>query len=124
MARASRLHIASAFTGWRRVLVGAVLLAFALQSYVVQTHVHFAHYAARPAAAAQKSGHGKAPANDEPANCPLCQEFVHTGQFIAPTAQALLPPTLAISTIALVDLAFAFIHAPSHDWRGRAPPSV
>lgn len=123
-ARVTRVRTAAALTGWRRALVLLALAVFTLQTYVVQTHVHFAHDPAQVTAASVKGGHGKAPANDEPQNCPICQEFLHTGQFITPTAQALLPPSLAVSTIALVDAALPFIHAPSHSWRGRAPPSL
>ena len=97
------------------------MLAFALQSYVFQTHIHFA-----PQAALTDTTHGghhdKFPANDDPANCPICQEILHSGQFITPAAQFLLPPTLAVSTIAVVDQALPHILAPSHSWRGRAPP--
>ena len=112
----------TSLTGWRLALVYVVLAAFAFQTYVVQTHIHFT-----PAALAQLTGksdshHDRWPANDDPANCPICQELLHSGQFVTPSAQFLLPPTLAVSTIALVDEALPFVFAPSHSWHGRAPP--
>ncbi len=123
-ARVKRARTAAAFTGWRKALVLLALVAFTLQTYVVQTHVHFAHDGAQLAASSVKGSHTKTPASDDPANCPICQEFLHAGQFITPAAQSLLPPTLAVSTIALVDTALPFIRAPSHGWRGRAPPTL
>lgn len=104
------------------MVVYAALLAFAFQSYVVQTHIHFAPATTLAGAHGTSGHHDKFPANDDPANCPICQEILHNGQFIAPAAQFLLPPTLAVSTITLVDEALPHITAPSHSWRGRAPP--
>jgi len=124
--KALKRHSAPTLTGWRRALVYAVLVAFALQTYIVQTHIHFA-----PAALSQLAGgheavpqgsHDKYPANDDPANCPICQEILHSGQYLTPSAAALLLPTLAVSTIAMVDKALPHLSAPSHSWRGRAPP--
>jgi hypothetical protein len=124
--RAKRVRARAALSGWRLALVYLALAAFALQTYVVQTHIHFA-----PAEAARLAGdanaanghHDKFPANDDPANCPICQEILHSGQFVTPAAQFLLPPSMAVSTIAVVDQALPHIFAPSHGWRGRAPPS-
>lgn len=130
MAKAKALRPrAAALSGWRHVLVYAVLAAFALQTYVVQTHIHFS-----PAEASQLAGghgikadgrdsHDKYPARDDPANCPICQEILHSGQFVTPAAQALLAPALAVSTIFLVAAPLPFVLALSHSWRGRAPPS-
>jgi hypothetical protein len=126
-ARVQRLRTRAALSGWRLVLVYTALLAFALQGYVFQTHIHFT-----PSELAGLTGdvdtntanghHDKFPANDDPANCPICQEILHSGQFVTPAAQFLLPPSLAVSTIAVVDQALPHILAPSHSWRGRAPP--
>ena len=124
-AKAARYR-ATTLSGWRLVVLYAAMLAFALQSYVFQTHIH-THF---PPATASADAHGtsghhdKYPANDDPANCPLCQEILHSGQFITPAVQFLLPPALAVSTIAVVDQALPHIFALSHSWRGRAPPHV
>ena len=109
---------------WRLALVQLVLAVFVLQTYVIQTHIHFS-----PAVLAQLTGkseshHDHWPANDDPANCPLCQEIIHSGSFVTPTVQFLLPPTLAVSTITLIDQALPFIFAPSHSWQGRGPPRI
>ena len=123
MAKAKALRSrATALSGWRLVVIYAAMLAFALQSYVLQTHIHFAPATAIADTHGANGHHDKYPANDDPANCPICQEILHTGQFITPAAQFLLPPSLAVSTIAVVDQALPHILAPSHSWRGRAPP--
>lgn len=124
MAKAKALQSrATGLTGWRLAVVCLALLTFAFQSYVVQTHIHFA-----PETLAHSQGanghHDKFPANEDPANCPICQEILHSGQFVTPSAEFLLPPTFAVSTIALVDQALPHIFAPSHSWRGRAPPQA
>lgn len=125
--KALRRHATTTLSGWRQVLVFVALMAFALQGYVFQTHIHFT-----PGQAAQLASdvdtntasghHDKFPANDDPANCPICQEILHSGQFVTPAAQFLLPPSLAVSTIAVVDQALPHVLTPSHSWRGRAPP--
>ncbi|MGB8365444.1 MAG: hypothetical protein ACLQUZ_01565 [Rhizomicrobium sp.] len=123
-------------TGWRLAVTSLAFAAFVLQSFVVQTHIHITHEAAARLAAyvaahaperlaqqAGEGGHEKHPEND-PANCPICQEILHCGQFVAPAAQVFLPPAMAVSTIAVVDKALPFIFALSHAWRGRAPPRI
>ena len=130
-ARASRPRMSATLMGWRQALIFAVLVAFTLQGYVFQTHIHFAsERAAQPEFAAAAHGatglpgthHGKLPPSDDPDNCPLCQEILHSGQFVAPTATALVAPSAAVSTIAIVDAELPFVLALSHSWRGRAPP--
>jgi hypothetical protein len=112
------------------------LLAFALQSYVTQTHIHHASSAAfgltfestaHPEDAAAKTpGHSqdKYPANEDPSNCPLCQEILHAGAFVAPATLALFAPALSVSVIAIAPETAIVVRAVSHDWRGRAPPAA
>jgi hypothetical protein len=107
------------------------LLAFAFQSYVTQTHIHTGGQPdvkiamdGTSAKLAAKAKPDKYPANQDPSNCPICQEIVHSGSFISPAAIAALPPSLAVSVIAvLLDTVVATPPA-SHSWRGRAPPRV
>ena len=108
----------------RCMLTVCILAAFALQSFVVQTHVHFAH-SDITRFGARVIGHGhKLPSRDDPANCPICQEMIHSGQFVAPTSPILFLPTMTVSTIAVVDRLLPFILALSHSWQGRAPPHI
>jgi hypothetical protein len=107
-------------------LILLTLLAFALQGYVTQTHIHVSGSAAPGLADLfdGKPGPAKdnAPSKNDPANCPLCQEFASAGHFVTPAALAILLPALAVSVI---DIAIAPAHdvpAVTHIWRGRAPP--
>jgi hypothetical protein len=119
--------------GWRSIVLALALLAFALQSFITQTHVHFASTQAfglsgdnfTPAAkqtGGKTAPSKKVPSNDDPANCPLCQAAAHSGQFITPSAISFALPS---ETIAIVPLAIVVLTASetlSHGWQGRAPP--
>ena len=108
---------------WRRLLLVFTIAAFAQQSYLTQTHIHFP-----PTLAAQEgttlgaTGHGKAPSRDDPAHCLLCQEILLAGACLTPAAIVLLPPLLPAFRIALPTRELPFVAAASHDWHGRAPP--
>jgi ABC-type Fe3+-siderophore transport system permease subunit len=112
-------------------------LALALQGLVLQTHVHIPH-AAKPvssialiAASAGVSnvslGHtdgsgGQYPASRDSANCPLCKELTHSGQYVASTSVlAKLPFSVTANVIVFREIAPS-LFAASHNWRGRAPP--
>jgi len=100
----------------------AVLLAFFLQTFAVQTHIH--GLAEQPAIA--KTYHTPAPAplknqdiNDQ---CRLCQELVHAGNFITPSALA-IPASQAFILAVTVTLTLAApAPALAFAWRSRAPP--
>jgi hypothetical protein len=102
-----------------------MLMAFAVQGYVAQTHIHlapgsFASYS--ELGAAKKGLPDKFPAQDDPANCPICQEILHSGQFVTPSAAAALLPSLAVSVIAIVTHIVVAPEATSHTWQSRGPP--
>jgi hypothetical protein len=122
-----------------RVTLALTLLAFITQSFAVQTHVHFG--AAAEAAVVDKTDavqkansglhsqplaerQGKTAPSDDPANCPLCQEFLYAGSYVTPAAIAVLPPALAVSTVVVETREPSPVWAISHSWQGRAPPSV
>jgi hypothetical protein len=121
--------------GWRRAILALALLTFALQSYITQTHIHFASSQAFGLSGdnfvpTAKLASGKAaptkqtPSNDDPANCPLCQAAAHSGQFITPFAISFALPS---ETVAIVPLAIVILTAGeivSHGWQGRAPPRI
>lgn len=111
----------------RFALTVVALLAFTFQSYVVQTHIHLVGrnvVALGMATSEARSKPEKFPANQDPSNCPLCQELLHSGNFVAPSAIAALPPALAISTI-VIRLETEIAPQPiSHSWHGRAPPHL
>jgi hypothetical protein len=97
------------------------LLAFFLQSLTLQSHFHSPP---QPAKAAAAHIPASAPVrNQEPVDqCRLCQELVHSGVFVVPSASyvlASLTLTLAVFTAlpsALVSLTTSFA------WQSRAPP--
>jgi len=99
------------------------LLAFALQAYLVQTHIH----GQQPSVLSLKS-HVSAPVQPAPfdplapANCALCQEILHAGTAIAPDTSQL---ALLLSWIGMAP-AVAFLPAEplalTTGWHSRAPP--
>ncbi len=98
------------------------LLAFALQAYLVQTHMH-----GQPGVLSLKP-HVSAPVQPAPfdplapANCALCQEILHAGTAITPDNS---PSALLLTGIAMVP-AIALLPAEAlaltTGWRSRAPP--
>jgi hypothetical protein len=108
----------------RIALVAFTLLVFAFQTYVTQTHIHLAPdaFGATTTLHAQKLPPDKFPARDDPANCPICQEILHAGQFITPQAAAVLLPSVVVSVIAIVIPIAATSGIASHAWQSRGPP--
>lgn len=114
-----------------RIVMLVTLLAFSIQGYLTQTHIHWAmerqaslsqsqdHRTANGAPTDRKDGY---PANEDPANCPLCQELIHAGQFVTPAAAALGLPFFSISVIEVAVPTAMLVQAVTHIWRGRAPP--
>lgn len=120
--------------GWRRLFLAVTLIAFALQSYIVQTHIHFegnsdfGFAAAKNLApqandvSAQTRNHSPSVPKDDPAHCPICQEFLHAGQYLTPTPVIALLITSVAVPIAIVREIAIPSNPVSHDWHGRAPP--
>jgi hypothetical protein len=130
-----RTHVryAPGFARWAITLL--VFLAFAFQSYVTQTHIHFAHETAvnifapveKGAAATKAPGKqnpDKYPPADDPANCPICQEVMHSGAFVMPDFVALLLPSQPVSIVPAVITLPAIIETISHGWQSRGPPRI
>ena len=104
-----------------------LLLAFTLQSYITQTHIHHTS-PATPAivGAAVSNGaasHGASPADHEAAACPFCQAIVVAGAFFTPAPLILGPPSnLAVMDI-LRPIVVGLATTPAgFSWRSRAPP--
>src|SRR5258706_6818065 len=124
-----------------RMLMGLLaLLAVALQCFVVQTHIHMPqrsgniqtvsiatiarHVAAIAVPAAVKTAmpRDRYPINEDPSNCPLCQEIAHSGQYLQSAAVlAAIPASVSVHFIPVSEALPSFF-AVSHNWRGRAPP--
>ena len=119
------------------------LLALLIQSFVVQTHIHIPQGAGRSASlslvtlagtfvagpAAQTAENpaavprDKYPINEDPSNCPLCQEVLHGGRFIAPSAAIVAPPLSVGLIFIAVSESATFLSAGTHFWHSRAPPT-
>jgi hypothetical protein len=115
--------------GARLAITFFVLLAFTLQTYVMQTHIHgtagFGVTVTKLAfdkSAAQEQRPGKLPPANDPANCPICQEILHTGFYVAPSAAALLLPSVVASVAPIVIDIVKIVEVCSHSWKSRAPP--
>ena len=125
-------------TRWLMALCGFV--AIVIQSLVVQTHIHIpqggalqtvsiatvaGHIGAKasvPAADKTATPRDKYPINEDPSNCPLCQEIAHSGQFVhSVAALAALPAFVSVHFVVFSEVLPSFF-AVSHNWRGRAPP--
>jgi hypothetical protein len=124
--------------GWRLLVATFTLIAFALQSFLTQTHIHIpqpasaATLVAKIADAEANKQFGlqrntpadKVPTNDDSVKCPLCQAVGYAGNFVAPSAAAaLLLPSAAISVLPLALTLRSPSETPSHIWQGRGPPN-
>ena len=112
----------------RSVISWVLLLAFTLQCYATQTHIHGAAQAADGRSlvkiVGKSIGHSKLPAAPDTADCAICQAIAHTGAFFAPATPVLLLPA-RVGHVALPLAARAILRAAStHDWLSRAPPRV
>ena len=106
----------------RLVVTWMVLLAFALQSYVTQTHIHAAPVARAPMVGAI-SVQSPAPADPEAIACPFCQAIAAAGGFFSPAALALsfLASHAGTAVLPPIDVGLARA-AAGFSWRSRAPP--
>jgi hypothetical protein len=127
----------------RLPLAMLAFVAVALQSFIVQTHIHIPQPAGKAqtvslitlaAAAFAEKAHAagdvcaeaprdKYPIGEDPSNCPLCQETTNSGAYLHNAASlCLLPPSAHVHFIVLADALLSSFHA-SHIWQGRAPPT-
>ena len=109
----------------KRWLTVVALLAFFFQSLAVQTHIHPADLAPMAKLAVQTSHSAPAiPAKsqDPVDQCRLCQELVHAGSFITPSAALLAAPFSQVQAIPLVLFSRRAQSAPAFSWQSRAPP--
>ena len=111
----------------RLVVTCVLLFAFALQSYVTQTHVHGASAAVGRGAVVDVVGKVSAgaatPTQDDAVACPFCQAIAAAGAFFSPAVVA-LAPRIVQAEVAVLSPAFAGLAiAPAgFSWRSRAPP--
>ena len=103
------------------------LLAFFLQSLVVQTHVHpspaqTSAQITNKSAALQQPGQVPLKTQDPLDQCRLCQELVHAGTFVTPPTTAILFSLSFVTAIFAALPDFASASAKPFAWQSRAPP--
>lgn len=125
MALAARSSPWISVASRRALLALTCLLAFALQSFVAQTHIHplvlapqsavAAHVVSAPAPLKNKT-------SQDDLSCPACQAAALVGLGIGPTGLLLLLPGVSHMVAPLPEQARAIPQPPAHVWRSRGPP--
>jgi|SRR5450755_4491940 len=120
----------------RGVITAFALLAFIVQSFATQTHIHIPGQSELAPVAQQATTQTivtKAPPSlnrehspqlptDDPAHCPLCQEFLLSGAYVAPVILAIPLPAQITTPAPLTAVRFVIAEAVSHGWNSRGPP--
>jgi hypothetical protein len=125
---------------WRSFAVYIVVAAFTFQSYVTQTHIHILSAPGISGnmvglGAPQSSGNvagnlGKQhkqdryPVNDDPSNCPICQQIALVGHVLTAGAIALIPPSEFETDAIIRGDVLVLTSGVSHTWRSRGPPTI
>jgi hypothetical protein len=103
-----------------------VAFAFALQSFLTQTHIHRVPQSfGGPAIVKFDTGAppgNKAPADNSPLDCPYCQAIAHSGLFFMPAAPLLRLPVGLAQRIIAPDFVQVTKSAAILLRRSRAPP--
>ncbi|MBO9581866.1 MAG: DUF2946 family protein [Sphingobium sp.] len=112
--------------GARWFVLLAALMAFSWQSIVTHTHVH-AHPGTHAAATIRTSDTAQltddqSPA-DQPANCPICQEIGHAGDYLLPTALAFEMPRAPDQRPIVIPTVAPSLRQGLRPWNSRAPPN-
>ena len=122
MKRRTRV-LAASIAPVKRLGLLALVFAFALQAYFVQTHLHPQQFAPAQTLALSDDGQSLTADPLDPALCKLCREIVFSGVAITPAAPAL---TLLLDWIAtgipVAQLPAAAL-APETGWQSRGPPT-
>jgi len=120
MARATA-GLWSGRQGWRAI-IWLVVIAFSLQSYIAQTHIHDAATALHETSSG--SHDNKSPIGNNPMDCPFCQAVAHGGTFFLSATTPLLLSAAWIELPAPVLSLRATFDAVAHSWKSRAPPKA
>jgi hypothetical protein len=105
--------------GWRAIAC-LILLAFTLQSYITQTHIH--NTSPTSISKTFSKSHSKAPIDNSPIDCPFCQAIAHDGSFFLAAM-----PIFHLSATWTESAVFRFCErlnagTAAHNWQSRAPP--
>jgi hypothetical protein len=107
----------------RRLVTLFALLAFFIQSFALQTHIHATILS--PASIAT-AAHTPAPAplkNQDPIDqCRLCQELVHSGVYVSPSLAVIATSLNIAAAVFAAAPSFAVDPVRAFSWQSRAPP--
>jgi hypothetical protein len=107
-----------------RFVVFVTALAFALQSFIAQTHIHGAPQdigGLIKSASTQAPAQDKSPLDHSRSDCPFCQAIAHAGAYLVPAASILVLSAWTRCETPFV-AARAIAVAAAHNWQSRAPP--
>lgn len=110
----------------RLIPILPALFALAIQTLAIQPHVHLMRLSLAAMSPAGDTGStsqpkGKPNPSGDSANCPLCQAAARGADAVLPAVVTVSIPALALDVTSWTATPHR-ISAPSHDWRGRAPP--
>ena len=108
--------------GSSRWITVLALLAFFFQNLALQTHIHEQPSVASATTAQPTPSKAPLQRQNPVDQCRLCQELVHAGTFIAPSAA---PAPADLSYVAAIFVALtrpAASFATAFAWQSRAPP--
>ncbi len=103
------------------------LFALVCQTVLVRAHVHphaavasvYEDVTAADPHSAVRRGH---PPQDQPSNCPICEELAHADAYITPQLATITPPPQAEIWVGATPHRGPSWSSRSHAWRSRAPP--
>jgi hypothetical protein len=108
-----------------RLVVFIALFAFALQSYIAQTHIHGVSQdfpGVVKTATVPSPAQGKAPLDNSPVDCPFCQTATLAGAYVMSATLLVYLPLGWVKAIILVVTTGTASSIAAHDWQSRAPP--
>jgi hypothetical protein len=101
------------------------LFVFALQTQILQTHIHGVvppSDGAAITAAAVPSTHGTLPIGGAPLDCAICHLIAHTGVFFTLSTSPFVPPAKWADVVAPLTLVRTAATFATLNWQSRAPP--
>src|SRR5579871_1012547 len=114
-------------TAVQSFVVLLVAFAFALQSFVTQTHLH--RVTPELGGGIVQLVHtgqagGSVPSDTNPLDCPYCQAVAHSGVFYQPPPPLLLLPAMQSEAAMFPAALLSSTKAGAINWRSRAPPTL
>jgi hypothetical protein len=107
----------------QRLITLFALLAFFIQSFALQTHIHSTLLPPVSVTTAADTPTPSPLKNQDPVDqCRLCQELVHAGVFVSPSATVIAASLNIVAAIFAALPVFAADPVRAFSWQSRAPP--